>query len=146
MLLNVDVASEITHVALLSSCTHSSTTRCERRRQNNSLVAAATTLESGGGSPHLGVLPVSLGRGSATYMLTMPLQVGLWEVGTEVGTEASVRYVQLETGASDMPSTVELQEALPLESLLASVGTCKDAIVAASRLIAARVVWACYCW
>lgn len=43
----------------------------------------------------------------------------------------SVRYVHLIEGEADSPTLLDLQDALPLDSLLAPVVSCKDTITAA---------------
>ncbi len=59
------------------------------------------------------------------------MQVGLHEVGPSGGPgRGTVRYVRL-SEEGEAPSAVELQDALPLEALLAPLGASKDAIVAA---------------
>jgi len=70
----------------------------------------------------------------SSYLLhpfTRPVQVSLYEVGpSDAPGRATVRHVRL-SEEGEAPTAVELQDALPLEALLAPVGACKDAIVAA---------------
>lgn len=61
-------------------------------------------------------------------IVTFSHKVGLYDISGEAGTESSVRCVHLEVNDTGPPSAVQLEEALPLESLLAPVGACREAI------------------
>ena len=55
------------------------------------------------------------------------MQIGLY--GCQ-GPQPSIRYVHISGEAKGAPTTLGLEEALPLSHLLAPIGACKDCIAA----------------